>query len=181
MANKRVWMKPWVCYPVVIAAIVIVVIAWWFCWYSPVTTALIVRHAELSAAPPTDPPLSAAGQARAQTLIHLAGDAGITAVFATEFTRTQQTVQPLATHLGLSTIQINAANVEELVGQVLSDHAGKVVFIAGHSNTVPLIIEELGGVTMPPLAENEFDNLFIVIVYRFGGAKVVHLHYGNPS
>lgn len=176
MTEKRI--RLW--YPfVLVCMVIIVVIGWWWC-FRPVTTVLLVRHAE-KAAQTTDPPLSADGHARAQTLVHVAGDADVTAIYATQYLRTQQTVQPLATHLGLPVNQVNANAVEGLVGQVLSDHAGEVVLIAGHSNTVPAIIEEFGGDPIPPIAENEFDNLFIVTVYRFGKARVVHLNYGNPD
>lgn len=147
---------------------------------SPPTTVLLVRHAE-KAAPTGDPPLSADGQARAQALVHVVGDAGVTAVYATQFLRTQQTVQPLATYLGLPVNEVNADDVEGLVAQVLSDHAGKVVLIAGHSPTVPAIIQEFGGDPMPPIPGNEFDNLFIVTVHRFGEAKVLRLNYGDPD
>lgn len=186
MADKRVWMKPWVFYPVVIAAIVFVVIAWWFCWYYPVTTILVVRHAEKTAAPPADPPLSAAGQARAQTLVEVAGKAGVTVIYATQFMRTQQTAQPLANHLGVT---VNVFNVtgnaqqyaEDLVDQILSQHSGEVVFIVNHSNTVPLIIEELGANPIPPINEDEYDNLFILTMPSFFGAtKIIKAKYGAP-
>jgi broad specificity phosphatase PhoE len=144
------------------------------------TTVLLVRHAE-AAAQTQDPSLSADGQARAQALVHVAGDAGVTAIYATQFLRTQQTVQPLATYLGLPVNEVNADDVEGLVDQVLSDHAGKVVLIAGHGPTVPAIIREFGGDPMSPIAGNEFDNLFIVTVHGLRGAKVVHLNYGDPD
>jgi broad specificity phosphatase PhoE len=147
---------------------------------SPPTTVLLVRHAE-QAAQTGDPPLSADGQARAQALVHVVGDAGVTAVYATEFLRTQQTVQPLATYLGLPVNEVNADDVEGLVAQVLSEHAGKVVLIAGHGPTVPAIIREFGGDPMPPIPGNEFDNLFIVTVHGFGEAKVLNLNYGDPD
>jgi 2,3-bisphosphoglycerate-dependent phosphoglycerate mutase len=144
------------------------------------TTVLLVRHAE-AAAQTQDPSLSADGLARAQALVHVASDASVTAIYATQFLRTQQTVQPLATYLGLPVNEVNADDVEGLVDQVLSDHAGKVVLIAGHSPTVPAIIREFGGDPMPPIAGNEFDNLFIVTVHGVGEAKVVHLNYGDPD
>jgi broad specificity phosphatase PhoE len=147
---------------------------------SPPTTVLLVPHAE-KAAQTGDPPLSADGQARAQALVHIVGDAGVTAIYATQFLRTQQTVQPLATYLGLPVNEVNADDMEGLVAQVLSDHAGKVVLIAGHSDTVPAIIQEFGGDPIPPIAGNEFDNLFIVTGHRFGKAKVLHLNYGDPD
>ena len=70
-----------------------------------------------------------------------------------------------------------------LVGndQVLADHAGEVVVISGHTNTVPDIIEEFGADPVPAIAENEYDNLYVVTVYRFNRAKVLHLNYGDPD
>ena len=172
--------QKWVWVPVLFVCVVIVaVICWWWC-FRPVTTALIVRHAE-KAALGGDPPLSADGQARAETLVHVAGDAGVVAVYATEWQRTQQTVQPLADHLVLPVNVVNAADVEDLVDQVLADHAGEVVMIAGHSNTVPDIVEEFGADPIPAIAENEYDNLYVVTVYRFNRAEVVHLNYGDPD
>jgi hypothetical protein len=55
------------------------------------------------------------------------------------------------------------------------------VFIAGHNNTVPAIITALGGETFPVIPENEYDNLFVVTIYRAGKAKTVLLKYGRAK
>ena len=68
------------------------------------TTVLLVRHAEKTSAA-TDPPLSVAGKARARVLAHVAGSAGVNAIYHTQFQRTQQTVKPLAVAQGLTPIQ----------------------------------------------------------------------------
>jgi phosphohistidine phosphatase SixA len=192
MADNRTWARSWAFYCLVLVLVVIVVIGW-FCWFQPMTTVLLVRHAEKSATPPQDPPLNTTGEARAQTLVHIAGDTGVTAVYATQFLRTQQTVKPLANHLGLPIIQVNATEVEGLVDQVLSDYGGAIVLIAGHGNTVPQIVEELRADSLCPdmfelnpanechIPGDQYDNLFIVTVPRFGKAKVVRLKYGNPT
>lgn len=192
MADNRTWARSWASYCLVLILVVIVVIGW-FCWFHPMTTVLLVRHAEKSATPPQDPPLNTDGEARAQTLVHIAGDTGVTAVYATQFLRTQQTVKPLANHLGLPIIQVNATEVEGLVDQVLSDYGGAIVLIAGHGNTVPQIVEELRADSLCPdmfelnpanechIPGDQYDNLFIVTVPRFGKAKVVRLKYGNPT
>ena len=145
-----------------------------------VTTVLLVRHAE-KAIPTGDSPLSKEGETRAQALAHVAGDAGVTAIYATQFLRTQQTVEPLATHLGLSVNQVDADDIEELVDQILSDNGSEVVLVAGHSDTVPKIIEKLSGDSISPIPADEFDNLFIVTIYEPNAAKVVHLNYGAPD
>ena len=56
-----------------------------------------------------------------------------------------------------------------------------VVVLSGHTNTVPDIIEEFGADPVPAIAENEYDNLYVVTVYRFNRAKVLHLNYGDPD
>lgn len=181
MASGRAWYKTWPLYlsTLLLAAALCIVV--YFCFFSPVTTVLIVRHAEKGSAPPNDPTLSTDGQARAQALARVIGEANVRAIYATEFARTQQTVQPLATQLGLSVTQISASDADALVNDILSNHRGEVVFVAGHSNTVPVIIEKLNGGQIPPIAETEFDKLFVVTVYRLRRAKVVQLRYGNPT
>jgi 2,3-bisphosphoglycerate-dependent phosphoglycerate mutase len=147
----------------------------------PVTTIILVRHAEKVVDPnSSDQDLSAAGQARAQELVRIFGDTGINAIYATQYKRTQQTAKPLADKLGLAITQVNSKNTNELLTQIRSQHRGQTVFIVGHNTTVPEIIAALGGPQYPPIPENEFDNLYIVMVYRTGKAKVVKMKYGAP-
>ncbi len=149
--------------------------------YNPVTTIILVRHAEKNSEPNNpNPTLSPAGQERAQELTRVLGKAGITSIFATQYLRTQQTVQPLADRLSLPVNRLDSGNTAEVVRQIKRSHAGGVVFVAGHSNTVPAIIAGLGGANYPVISESEYDNMFIVTVYRFRKAKVVKLKYGSP-
>ena len=146
-----------------------------------VTTVILIRHAEKIIDPNNaDPDLSPAGQARAQELVRMFGDAGINAIYATQYKRTQQTVKPLADKLGLPVGQVNSKSTAELVTQIRSKHGGQVVFIAGHNSTVPEIVSALGGPQYPVIPESEYDNLYIVTVYRTGKAKVVKIRYGAP-
>jgi hypothetical protein len=66
------------------------------------------------------------------------------------------------------------------LNQIRTQHRGETIFIAGHNNSVPEIIAALGGPTYPTIPESEYDNLFIVTVYRTGKAKVVKMKYGAP-
>ncbi len=148
----------------------------------PVTTVILVRHAEKVIDPNSnDQDLSAAGQARAQELVRVLGDTGITAIYATQYKRTQQTAKPLADKLGLPINQVNSKNTNDLLTQIRAQHRGQTVLVVGHNNTVPEIIAAVGGPQSPPIPENEFDNLYIVTVYRTGKAKVVKMKYGAPS
>ena len=159
----------------------VVVLAYFATFRRPVTTVIMIRHAEKVIDPNNpDVDLSPAGQARAQELVRMFGDAGINAIYATQYKRTQQTVKPLADRLGLPINQVNSKNTADLVAQIHAQHAGQVIFVAGHNNTVPEIIAALGGPTYPTIPETEYDNLYIVTVYRTGKAKVVKLKYGAP-
>ena len=108
------------------------------------------------------------------------GETGITAIYATEYKRTQQTVKPLADKLGFQVSRVEAKKTSELVKQLRSRKAGEVIFIAGHNNSVPEIIAALGGPKLPIIPETEFDNLYILIVSGDGSAKLLKMKYGSP-
>jgi 2,3-bisphosphoglycerate-dependent phosphoglycerate mutase len=160
----------------------VIVFAYFATFARPVTTVILIRHAEKKIEPENpDPDLSPAGQARAMELTRVFSNSGIQATYATQYKRTQQTVAPLASRLQVPIIAVDAKQSEEVVRRILSDHRGQTVFLAGHNNTVPEIINLLSGEKLPLIPESEFDNLYIVTVYRFGKAKVVQLKYGEVS
>jgi hypothetical protein len=175
------------------------------------TTVLLVRHAERADNSANSPLSSPDGLARADALARVALPVGIEAIYATETCRTTQTVQPLALLLDLP-IQIQpvgvldgiehcepeivaktllfAGNMDALVDTILQDHAGGAVLIAGHSNTVPPMIEAFGAPCptsgCDTIDDDAFDNLFVVTVFAdsvTGGdpvAALAHLKYGAP-
>jgi len=147
----------------------------------PPTTLILVRHAEKLIVPPEnkDPDLSLAGQARAQELVRMFSDAGIAAIYATQYKRTQQTVKPLADKLALTVSKVDAKETAELVKQIRSRNAGQVIFIAGHNNSVPEIIAAMGGPTLPIIPETEYDNLYILTVYSDSPARLIKMKYGS--
>ena len=161
---------------------VVVVFAYFSTFSRPVTTVLLVRHAEKNIEPNNpDPDLSQTGQLRAQGIARMFGEAGINAIYATQFKRTQQTVKPLADRTGVPISLLDANQTDELLKRIQTNHRGQTVFIAGHNNSVPAIVSSLSGDTFPLIPESEYDNLFIVTIYRFGKAKVVKLKYGSES
>ena len=148
----------------------------------PVTTVIVVRHAEKNIQSDNpDPDLSPAGQVRAQEIAREFAESGIQAIYATQYRRTQQTVAPLANRLGLPITSIDAKQSEELTRRILSSNRGQTVFVAGHNNTVPEIVNLLSGEKFPLIPESEYDNMFIVTIYRFGKAKVLRTKYGPAS
>jgi broad specificity phosphatase PhoE len=160
----------------------VIIFAYFTTFSRPVTTVIVVRHAEKNIEPDNpDPDLGPAGQARAQEIARMFADSGIQAVYATQFKRTQQTVAPLASRLNIPITAVDAKQSAEVARRISTDHRGQTVFIAGHNNTVPEIVNLLSGENIPLIPESEFDNMFIVTIYRFGKAKVVKFRYGHAS
>jgi 2,3-bisphosphoglycerate-dependent phosphoglycerate mutase len=148
---------------------------------SVVTTVILIRHGERNASTPADPDphLNAAGKARAKKLIHVVGQSGIKAIYRSHFVRAKETAQPLATHLGLSTIEMDEAL--PIKNDILSNHAGQTVLVIGHSDTVPDIIKRLGAGSIPVIDDAEFDNLFVVKVFSPNRATLTLLKYGSQT
>lgn len=157
----------------------VLVLAYFTTFRRPITTIILVRHAEKIIDPNNpDVNLSPAGQTRAQELVRMFGDGGINAIYATQYKRTQETAKPLADKLGLPVNVVNSKGTADLVAKILAENSGQTIFVAGHNNTVPEIILALGGSKYPTIPESEYDNLYIVTVYRTGQAKVVKTKYG---
>jgi broad specificity phosphatase PhoE len=137
---------------------------------------IIVRHAE-KVDQSADAALSAAGQARARALAALLAKAGVTAVYATQYRRTVQTVQPLADALGLRVQTRQADDSAGLVARLRSHHASDVVLVAGHSNTVPEVLRLLGDTAPTTIADDDFGSLFVVVPRPGAAPVVLRLHY----
>jgi hypothetical protein len=86
----------------------------------------------------------------------------------------------LSEKTGVPVSIVNSKSTTDLLAQIRAQHSGQTIFIAGHNNTVPEIVAALGGPKYPTIPETEYDNLFIVTVYRTGKAKVVKMRYGAP-
>jgi broad specificity phosphatase PhoE len=141
-------------------------------------TVILTRHAEKAATPPKDPPLTSAGEKRANLLASTLADARVDAIFVTELQRTQQTAAPLAARVHVTPTVIPAADTNALV-KAIRERQNGVVVVVGHSNTVPAIIAALGGPAVT-IADNEYDNLYVLTL---DGAKnsLLQLRFGDPS
>jgi broad specificity phosphatase PhoE len=146
-----------------------------------VTTVLVVRHAEKASVTSTDPHLSAAGKLRAKELAHVAGSVGVTAIYATNFQRTQETVAPLAAALHLTPVVKNAGLTEELVEEIKTTRRGQTVLVCGHSDTVPDIVKRLSGVVVDPIPDAGFDGLYVVTLNDDETGRATFLRYGKPT
>ena len=78
----------------------------------------LVRHAEKATTGGNDPELSAAGQQRAEALARILKDSEITAIFTTEFKRTQETAAPTARATQITPTIVPANDIPGLVEKV---------------------------------------------------------------
>ena len=160
----------------------VVLFAYFATFSRPLTTVILVRHAEKKLEPENpDPDLTPEGVARAQEIARMFAAAGVNAIYATQYKRTQQTVKPLADRTAVPFTVLDSKQTDELVNRIQTSHRGQTIFVAGHSNSVPAIVSVLSNEKFSDIPDNEYDNLFIVTIYRFGKAKVTKLKYGNPS
>lgn len=136
------------------------------------STIFIVRHAEKADAT-KDPDLSEAGRARAEALATMLKDANITAIYATEFKRTQQTAAPLAKALGISSTNLAAKDIATLTAKLRSSNGNALV--VGHGDTIPTLIKALAISEPINITENDYDNLFVVVLAE--KPHLIHLHY----
>lgn len=131
-------------------------------------TVFLVRHAEKAVDQGNDPALTAEGQKRALRLAEALKPANPAAVITTQFIRTQQTGQPLADALKLPITVIETS--KELADQyptlllerICALPKGASVVVVGHSNTIPSIVEAWTLAPVKPIADNEYDRLFMV-------------------
>ncbi|MEP6820767.1 MAG: phosphoglycerate mutase family protein [Chthoniobacterales bacterium] len=126
------------------------------------TAIFLVRHAEkATGGDAKDPDLSEAGRARAASLAAILKDTQLTAIYATEFKRTQQTAKPLADAAHLEVTTVHAKETSDLVATL--QQANGNVLIVGHSNTLPEIIKALGVASPPVIEDAEYDNVFLLL------------------
>jgi broad specificity phosphatase PhoE len=146
---------------------------------TPASTVILVRHAE-KADDGDDPDLTEAGRARAKALAYTLGELEIKAVYATQYMRTQETARPLAESLGLGVTVVQASSdyVGEMASLIRHEHAGEIVVVVSHSNTVPAIIDALGAGPAPAIADHEYDDLFVVTIEPDGRSNMLRLRYG---
>ena len=134
---------------------------------------VIVRHGEKAAEGGTDPDLSSAGRARADALARILKDSGITAIFTSEFKRTQETATPTATSAHVTPTVVAAKDTAALVARLHELNGNALV--VGHGDTIPNLIKALGINTPINIPDANYSEFLIVTL----GDKpqLFRLHY----
>lgn len=146
-------------------------------------TVYVVRHAERLDAS-DDPPLNAAGTARAAVLADSLDRWGKPeTVWSTRYLRAQQTVQPTARHARVDIRTYGgtpdaAADARALVSAVRATiRPGQRALVVGHSNTVPTLLNAFDGGNRPDLHHADYDGLYVVTL-RGDRATVRRVRFG---
>ena len=63
---------------------------------------------------------------------------------------------------------------------ILRSYKGKIILVVGHGDTLPQLIANLGASKkVPPIAEAEYDNIYIISIPWFGKTKTIRLRFGQ--
>ena len=141
-------------------------------------TIVLVRHAEKDSAANTmngDDPLSAAGRERVERLWKIVKKYKPHEIFATNYKRTRETVEPIAARRK-KTVQIyDPAKQSELVAQIMASKTEHYL-IAGHSNTIPALANLLTNKEVfKQLPDSEYGVIWVVKI-RGGQLKRVEVY-----
>lgn len=144
---------------------------------------VLVRHGEKAPVPGDDPPLSAAGQARAHALDSAVAHLAPSAIVVSTRRRTVETAAVVQARTGVTPTVVSldgggAAHVQAVARAVRA--ARGTVLVVGHSNTIPAIVTALGGPPLADLCDASYATLFLVqpSATADGKAAVVRAHYG---
>ena len=144
-----------------------------FCVASAEPVVVIVRHAEKATNDPKDPDLSEAGRKRAETLARILRDGQLTAIFTTEFKRTQETAAPISKLTGVAATILPGKDFAALASK-LREVKGNAL-VVGHGNTIPEIVKALGVDTPVRIADDDYSEIFVVTLS--GTPQLMRMHY----
>jgi broad specificity phosphatase PhoE len=146
------------------------------------TIIILIRHAEKVQHPPGgDAGLDPKGIIRAQELRRVLADAGVHALYASQYPRARLTAEPLAQALRDSVRTYDANRNDLLAERIRREHRGQTVLVVGHSDSVPEFFEALTGVKLGEGATVAYDRMFVITLLADGRHTLTRLRYGAPS
>lgn len=144
------------------------------------TTIILVRHAEKILDQGSDPSLTEVGKIRAASLVQVLQDMPPSVLYASQYKRTQETVQPLADTLHLPiTIRPIQGRTEDFASvlwqEIQNEHCGKTIVIAGHSNTNPVLLSTFCHLNAV-INDSDYNQLFVA-TYKNGACSLIRAKY----
>ncbi len=136
----------------------------------------LVRHADRLG---NNDALSDEGVNRSLALAHVLETAELDAIFSTDYTRTIETVKPLAQQQQLEIKIYDPRDLNSLISIIQSKYAGGRVLVVGHSNTIPQTMNAMGvQPALEDLNHEAYDDLFLVTLRANSQPTMVALQYG---
>jgi phosphohistidine phosphatase SixA len=149
------------------------------------TTVYLIRHAEKASETDEDPDLSARGRARAESLAVQLRDSGVNIIITSDRVRTVETAAPLARlrHIRPIVIPIGESveRNETRTAEEVLNHPGATILVVGHNNTIPAIVEKLGGGRIGDICVYEYANLIIMSIPKGKPVQLLIESYGAPD
>lgn len=128
---------------------------------STLTKIILVRHAEKADDGTKNPSLSNEGILRAEKLNSLLSDIKIDSLYATPYKRTEQTLEVVSKKRNVKILSYNPS--DKLFSENLLKNKGKTMLVAGHSNTIPALVNTLiKNNKYVQLAETEFGKIWML-------------------
>jgi broad specificity phosphatase PhoE len=144
-----------------------------------------VRHAEKAAEPKDDPPLSPAGRERVRALLDLLRDTRLDVIYSTPKLRNLETARPVADSLHVRIVQVPIesgkidAYARDIARRVRKEGGGRISLVVGHSNTFGPVIKELGGPRIEEIADERYDDVFVLTVQNGRPARIIRAKFGK--
>jgi phosphohistidine phosphatase SixA len=118
----------------------------------------VMRHLQKGAG--DDPGLSEQGQKAARRLAGWFTGERPEFIYVSNTRRARETAAPLAAKLGITAREYDPRDTPGLIARVKADSG--IVLIVGHSNTVPDIVELLGGEKPAVLLDSDYGDIWHV-------------------
>ena len=130
------------------------------------TKIYLLRHAEKDTTIKQDPSLTKEGVERSERLSNLLKEVPVDKLFSTNARRTKQTLLPLSISKGLA-IDFYDSKDSMSMEKLYSLIKYKTTVIAGHSNTIPDLVNTLiGQEVYPEMDESEFGKIWVLTFYK---------------
>lgn len=147
------------------------------------TTVIIVRHADVAPGLGEDPGLSSLGALRAEELSRVLVDVDVVqgpdAILVGGGRASRETAEPLARRLNLPVQEVDTSGLNRLAKRIVKDYKGKIIVVVADAHEIPILIPRFqGSKKVPELADDEYDNLYIVSIPWYGKVKTLRLRYG---
>lgn len=138
----------------------------------------LIRHAEKADDGTKDPPLTKKGLLRSKLLSQMFYRVNLTAVYSTNYKRTQSTAEPTAEYFDMTINSYKASDLQDFTKTLLKRHDGENILVVGHSNTTPRLLNALhGDSNVESLDEGDYNNLFLLNFLKDGSRQIISFQF----